>query len=451
MAVPPGPLGSPDSPDSTPTEPSPAVASGGPADAGLPQIRGHHPALDGVRAVAALLVLVFHVAVETGAALAPGFWGGVLARGEIGVPLFFALSGLLLYRPWARAALAAGPGPHTAGYLWRRALRVLPAYWLVVAAAMLLWSREWLDDPLTWLTLLTLTFTYDLDPWWYGLGPQGLGQMWSLAVEASYYLLLPLIAAALTWYAARGGASVAARGRRLLTGLGVLSAVSLAAVAVQFFAFAEPLTEMYAWLPRTLVLFAVGMLLAVLSEWAWLERGAADGADGPVRRFCRTIGATAGICWLIALGAYLIGATPLTGPRFVGVDSFWTGVFETVTSTAVAFFFVAPLALGAPGRGWAWRLLAHPVMRYLGRISYGVFLWQFVVLYGWRAFTGDEPFTGSLLFDLVPVAAGTIVLAHLTYRWVEEPLRRRYAHRGPGARRGPAPERTGRAGVTPPG
>ncbi len=55
--------------------------------------------LDGVRAIAAFAVLVFHVAMEAGTALEPGFLGALLSRGEIGVPIFFTLSGLLLYRP----------------------------------------------------------------------------------------------------------------------------------------------------------------------------------------------------------------------------------------------------------------------------------------------------------------------------------------------------------------
>src|SRR5690606_13604646 len=109
--------------------------------------------------------------------------------------------GLLLYRPWARAALDGTPGPQVLPYLWRRGLRVLPAYWIVATVALLLWSREHLSVR-AWVEVLTLTFTYNLDPWWEGTGPYGLGQMWSLCVEVSFYVLLPVFALLLALLAA---------------------------------------------------------------------------------------------------------------------------------------------------------------------------------------------------------------------------------------------------------
>lgn len=405
--------------------PAPSAPGPPPAGARLPQVSGHQPALDGVRAIAALMVLVFHVAVEAGDALAPGVWGAVLSGGEMAVPLFFALSGLLLYRPWARAALDGDPGPSTRRYLWRRGVRILPAYWLVAVVALLLWSRERLQSAAAWLEVMTLTFVYNPQPWWYGTGPPGLGQMWSLCVEISFYLLLPLIAAALARLAARGRGDVDRRARLLLAGLAALSVLSVAALIAQF--YPQPRPHLYSWLPRTLGLFAVGMALAVVAEWAWRE----PGADGPVRRFCRTLAGSPGLCWGVAGAAYLFGVTPLTGPRFTGVDSFWAAAAELVLTMLFAFFFIAPAALAprVPGGepGWLRALMGHPVMLFLGRVSYGVFLWQFVVLYLWRGFTGQEAFTGAFMLDLVPVAAGTILLATATYRWLELPLMRRYA------------------------
>ncbi|MFW5420192.1 acyltransferase [Nocardiopsis sp. CNT-189] len=398
-------------------------------DAGaLPQVRGHLEPLDGVRALAALMVLVFHVSVETGDALAPGALGALLSAAELAVPLFFALSGLLLYRPWVRACLDRTPSPAARVYLWRRALRVLPAYWLVAAAAMLIWSDDNPGTLTAWLEVLTLTFTYNTDPWWVGTGPYGLGQMWSLCVEVSFYLLLPLFAAVLGRYAARG-ADPGARARRLLTGLAALSVLGLLAFIPQF--YPEHHSYMHAWLPRCLGLFAVGMALAVVTEWAWRE----PGPDRPVARFCATLRRNSALCWGLAAVVYALNSTPAAGPRFVGVDGFWISVIATLTSMLFAFFVIAPVAV-LPGRGaeprphrwregaWLETLLSHPVSLYLGKISYGIFLWQFVVLYLWRAFTGQEIFTGSFWLDMVPVAAGTVLLAAATHRWIEEPMRR---------------------------
>ena len=97
------------------------------ADAQAP----YEPALDGVRALAALAVLVTHVAFTTGA-YGAGLPGALLARLDVGVPLFFVLSGYLLYRPHARARVGGRPALPARAYLLRRAARILPAYLLVV-------------------------------------------------------------------------------------------------------------------------------------------------------------------------------------------------------------------------------------------------------------------------------------------------------------------------------
>src|SRR4051812_14569134 len=102
----------------------------------LPADRGHIDSLDGLRAIAAFVVVIFHVAYSTADLLTgSGAWR-VVAHGDVAVPIFFALSGLLLYRPWARRTLVRGPAPKVRTYLWRRALRILPGYWAVVVVAL---------------------------------------------------------------------------------------------------------------------------------------------------------------------------------------------------------------------------------------------------------------------------------------------------------------------------
>ncbi|MFD3688113.1 acyltransferase family protein [Nocardiopsis sp. NPDC058631] len=444
-SAPEDPTGAPTGSDSDGTRPGTAATGLRPAPRApdpalvLPQVDGRHETLDGIRAVAALMVLVFHVGTETGDSLAPGVLGGLVSAFDLAVPLFFTLSGVLLYRPWARAALDGTRGPRARPYLWRRAVRVFPAYWVVAVTALLVYSREELGSPAYWLQVLTLTFTFDTDPAWVGTGPYGLGQMWSLSVEVGFYLLLPLFALLLALWA-RGGRTVDARGRRLLTGLAVMGMLALASLVPQF--YPEPREYMHAWLPRALGLFAAGMALAVLSEWAWRE----PGADGPVRRFSRTVAASPGVCWLLAGGFFALSATEATGGRFIGSGDIWTSAAASLAGAGFAFFVVAPAALAprptAPPvslrRAAAWRdgrwlesLLRHRVCQFLARISYGVFLWQFVVLYLWRDFTGQEIFSGSFWLDMVPVTVGTVLLAVATFHWVEEPSRR-WSRRFPG-------------------
>lgn len=410
---------------------------------------GHLDALDGLRAIAAFAVLIFHVAIESAAALGDGFFGALLARGDVAVPIFFTLSGLLLYRPYARAALTGEPRPDTRVYLVKRALRILPAYWLVVATALLLWSRDHIADAATWLKLLFLAQTYDLNPWWTGLGPKGLAQMWSLCVEAAFYLLLPLLAAGLAAFARRGGpgtdtgpgagpvdaAERARRARRLLLALAGLAALS--PVWLVFSHYPVYLPNLNSWLPRSLVFFACGMALAVVSAWA-----AADPSPGnPARRLIRSVNSSPGTMWLVAALAYVVAASPATGPRFTGVEGVWAGLSELVLYGITAACLVAPAALLSRPGALVGRLLGNRTMRYLGRISYGVFLWQFVVLHGWYQLSGQRPFSGDFPLNLLVIGALTVALAALTHRYVEEPARRLARLARPSRRATPAEPR----------
>src|SRR5687768_2406009 len=95
-----------------------------------------YPAVEGLRAVAALLVVLTHVAYWTGYVNA-GFLGGLASRGDLGVAVFFVLSGFLLSRPWLEAALRGGPPPGLRRYAVHRAARLLPAYYLALVGVLL--------------------------------------------------------------------------------------------------------------------------------------------------------------------------------------------------------------------------------------------------------------------------------------------------------------------------
>ena len=193
----------------------------------------HIDALDGVRAIAAFAVLIFHVAIESAAALGDDFFTGLLARGDVAVPIFFTLSGLPALPPVGAAALdrRARPGhprlPGTAGAA--HPARVLAGRGRGARAVVPRPPRR-PARPGSWCSL---TQTYDPDPWWAGLGPKGLAQMWSLCVEAAFYLVLPLLAAGLAAFARRGGGDAGRRARRLLLGLAVLASLSPVTVRAQ--------------------------------------------------------------------------------------------------------------------------------------------------------------------------------------------------------------------------
>src|SRR6478735_6487233 len=121
-----------------------------------PVVDRQFPALNALRAVGAILVVLTHSAFNTGR-INDGWTGAMLARFDFGVTLFFVLSGFLLSRPWFLAAALGEHGPSTRHYLWKRALRILPLYWVVVVVALVFDPAN--DDAgvKEWVTNLTFT------------------------------------------------------------------------------------------------------------------------------------------------------------------------------------------------------------------------------------------------------------------------------------------------------
>jgi len=350
--------------------------------------RHRYPELDGVRAVAALLILGYHVGSNTGQVDGPGLRSTLLNAGQVGVALFFALSGFLLYRPWAAAALDGTPAPAAGRFLLRRGLRILPAYWVLACVFMLLYGGGRRADPVSWAALLTLTYLYVPGHGWAGpLGPAQLGPMWSLTVEAAWYLALPPTAAVLARIARRSAT-------RLLLGIGGYAALSFLCTASLF--GASTLLP-----PRYCVWFAGGMALAVLAE----------GPAGHGLR--RTLVASRTGFHLSAMALYAIAGTALTGPQTFAPETLWTAELRLLVYGACAMCFLAPIALDESAAG----PLAHPVPRFLGGISYGIFLWQMPVVLAVVALTGPH-----FLAALAIVPPATIGIAFLSNRLIEQPV-----------------------------
>jgi peptidoglycan/LPS O-acetylase OafA/YrhL len=147
--------------------------------------RHRQPGLDLLRAIAIVLVVLYHAAL----------FGFVLPYdvqrfGWIGVDLFFVLSGYLIAGQLL-SALAGGKPPNVRRFYWRRALRILPAFLVILAICVFLPSwREYPAMPPVWKFL---TFTQNL-----GLrGGTTFSHAWSLCIESQFYLLLPLLLLAL--------------------------------------------------------------------------------------------------------------------------------------------------------------------------------------------------------------------------------------------------------------
>jgi len=373
------------------------------------------PGLDALRAIAALAVVVTHVAFQTGS-VGEGLAGGVAARLDCGVAVFFVLSGYLLTSPYVRAANRRKPPPSPRRYLWHRALRILPAYW-VACVAVIVFVPQNRDLPAGTvarnLALIQIYRPGDL--------LQGFTQTWSLATEVLFYLLLPVLVAMMV--------SSLRRGR-----IGSVIVVSAALVVVNLvFLLLTQSTGLLDgsvtgfWLPSFTCWFAAGMALA-----------AARRGDHPLLVRARSwLDAAAGAplaCWTIAAGTLLLASTPVAGPHaFEAVPTAGQAVTKNLLYLVLAVCLTVPLAFGQdqPTRFARW--LSGTTWRFFGEVSYGVFLWHLVVLSAAMALLKVPVFTGDFIPVLLLTVGGSVLVATASLFAVERPALR-LRERGPGRR-----------------
>src|SRR5215207_495297 len=145
-----------------------------------------------MRAIAVLCVLLVHVSVFASAGTVPAT--RALMHLNIGVTIFFLISGFLLYRPFIAHRTGGAAEPPVAQYFKRRVLRIFPAYWLALLVLTILPGTVGVSGD-EWLTQFSLTQTipFTVDPQSCALTIDcGLSQTWSLVVELTFYLTLPL-------------------------------------------------------------------------------------------------------------------------------------------------------------------------------------------------------------------------------------------------------------------
>jgi peptidoglycan/LPS O-acetylase OafA/YrhL len=367
-------------------------------------------ALDGYRAVAAVTVVVFHVLFLTGENVAGTWMGNLASRLDVAVALFFLLSGFLLYRPWALAHLSPEPatrGPRVPGYLWHRALRILPAYWLLVAVALLTTLRG--QRSAVWLSTLTMTEVYR-----HPL-PTGLEQTWSLAAEVVFYLLLPVFAFVLLRPRRRSPR------RQLQVELTVLLVLAVVGVVTQGLVESGwPWVPTLAgsWFIAYLAWFAAGMAMAVLHAWVTLHPG------GRLRVITDEVGRNWALCWALAAVLLVLTLTPVAGSHASESLTSFEAVARNVLYCAVATAFMFPGVFGPQTDGTVVRLMSAPVLAYLGLISYGIFLWHLILTKPVIELTGHRLFDGGSLPVLAITLIATIAVASASYFLVEEPALR---------------------------
>lgn len=350
---------------------------------------GRTDSLTGIRALAALLVCATHAAFWTGK-YTDDFEGWFFARLEIGVAIFFVLSGYLLFSPWVKAQRDGGPRPDVGRYFWHRARRILPAYWLTVLGVYLIFV--WREDTSTLghgaegLTRnLTLTQTYG-----FGYLHSGLTHMWSLATEVVFYLLLPVFA----WMIGR----VICRGQ-WRPGLMIATVVVIMLITPAWAVLTHTVdgfdVTARLWAPAFLAWFAGGMLLAILAQL--------------VRNWHPLLSI------LVAILAFQLSCTSLAGEPTITPNSLSATIIKSALYLIVAFCLIAPLAIGPRGNWWD-RALSRPSIVWFGEISYEFFLVHVIVMELVMDLLGYPIFTGSVVGVFIVTAVLSTPVAWALHR-----------------------------------
>lgn len=379
------------------------------------------PLVDSVRGLAAVGVLAVHTAFISGAAFS-SWYRNILVHLNIALTVFFVLSGFLLYRPWVAARAEGRPGPGVMTYGKRRLLRIYPAYWAALVVLSIYPGLYGVFSKGGW-SYWVLLQNYPI----HQIGAEctahvegcGLPQTWSLSVEIGFYALLPLYALLMDRVGRKNDRRAAVR-RELL----VLAGVSTASIIVQVWAVAHG--DGYGWLAQSVFgmffWFAIGMALAVLKvdppQNERLTRARQFVADQP------------GLLWAAALGL-LLALSYWVLPLSSAAQNFTVTqhVAEQIGFGLVSLLFVLPAIVGDDAGGIPRRILANRGIRWLGRISFGIFLWHLTVGFWLGSGGAWSQLPGSRFVNLFLLTLGiTVIPACLSFCLIERPLMR-FGHR----------------------
>jgi peptidoglycan/LPS O-acetylase OafA/YrhL len=361
--------------------------------------------LDGLRGIAVLLVLWYHVWEISWLSPGPAL-DFIPATGFVGVHLFFFLSGFVISYPFVRAALASKPQPSWGHFAWRRFIKIVPSYVLSIVVAYAVGYAQIQPNASTAPDLIThLLFIHTWFPLRYGTID---GVLWTLAVEVEFYCIFPLV-----WWCFR-------RQPWLTAGVMILVAWWWRAALAKC-CFSGLFTPYEENLPGYLDIFAFGMIAA------YLFTRFGDRWNASRLRYAAPLVAVGGFAFLLAL------LESLYAYRF---SPQWAGVWQINNRPLLGAAF-AVIALGSLASPRWWQaVLDNPPLQFMAAISYNLYLYHQLVAREMLAhhvppYTGDPHYEPQWQVSYTEAAfAVTIAQAALVTYAFERPLLR---IRGPAA------------------
>lgn len=360
--------------------------------------RGQIDSLTGLRAFAALVVVVVHAS-----SVSAYPWVGLHNYGPIAL---FVLSGFLLFQPWSRWLLGAKGRPDISEFARRRIWRIFPPYLAVLLLVSVLYPPARPGDAASWVRNATLTHIYvpgDLG--------RGLFHTWSLGTELAWYFFLPVLGVGLGWLTLR---------HRMRVTLTLVGAVGLAAVVTVLWRWAyfvqvedpDLRLVMPMWLPAMTLCFLGGAFcghLAVLSS-----------VNGGRSRLALWVDRWQPLLIVVAAAAGVLGASRLGGPWTFAHTTFAESLTRFLSMTFMAILLLIGAAFAAPGSLLA-RLFGNRAMVAVGRWSYGVYLWHMPVMLMLYERMGVPSGMGGLVLWIALIGTISIGLGAATYRFIERP------------------------------
>ena len=349
---------------------------------------GRLPSLDGLRAVAILMVLGSHCQFAAGWQAGRFPYVFYLFDGELGVRIFFVISGFIITRLLLEEDRIFGAVSLRLFYV-RRALRILPIYFAYLGLlALLSLAGRYHDSPSNWLGCLT--FTRNL----VGRGDSATEHFWSLAIEEQFYLCWPVLFLLLRL------------GRRSTLALSILAVLTLAALALRFSPIPlEPGPGLVSRLlgARSLLRYADSIALGCAGA---LLQGRLAGR--------LPAAAATGAAALLAIEQFCDRSGPVPA------------VHAAMPAVQAATIMVLLLSLLHPARNLIFRVLNLKGVSRIGVLSYSLYVWHFVFLQDFAPRAMPWPWLRQWTVWWIPA----VVVSILSYEFLEAPfLRLRRAYR----------------------